>query len=424
MKAVLTDTLVRSLRPASEGKRVEVTDLRCVGLSLRVTSAGVKSFAFRFRDRRSGEAVRATLGRYPHLTLAQARVGADQLRRRVLAGDNPLKDRKREREEASTRTFWALAERFMVEYSRRRKRSADGDQRILNLHVLPLWSQRRFGEITRADVIALVEGIISQGKHALANRTHALISTIFTFGMDAGLVSANPCARLRKRGTERPRDRLLTDDEIRLLWSGDFGSSVAGQRIALGLKLALLTAARIGEVAGARKSEFEALDDPARAAWVIPAARSKNKRARLVPLSPAAREIVLQVVALSPAPELLFPSGGRDAPLTAQAFASALSRFTRLLSGHDPAVRTWKAAPPRSHDGRRTVATRLSAMGFSREDRKAVLGHVETDVHATHYDLHDRTSQKRVCLNAWAQALQGIIAGEHSCNVVSLRAWT
>ena len=64
-----------------------------------------------------------------------------------------------------------------------------------------------------------------------------------------------------------------------------------------GPPLALLTAARIGEVAGARKSEMQALDDPSRAAWLIPAARSKNKRPRLVPLSPAARDIVLELTA-------------------------------------------------------------------------------------------------------------------------------
>jgi integrase len=422
MKAVLTDALIRGLKAPERG-RLEVFDLRSPGLALRVTTAGVKSFRVRLRDRETGEFARETFGRYPDVTLAQARARADEFRRRIVALDNPVKARKRAKEEASTKTFDALAERFMAEYSRRRKRSAAGDERILKLHVLPQWRKRRFDEITRADVIALAERLIGEGKHALANRAQALVSTIFTFGMDAGLVAANPCARLRKRGTERPRDRVLSDDEIRLLWSADFGSSVAGQRVGLALRFALLTAARIGEVAGAQKAEFEALDDPACAAWLIPAARSKNNRARLVPLSPSAREIVLKIIALSPDPVLLFPSGRREAPLTAQAFASALNRFTRLLSGEGPAVRSWKAVPPRSHDGRRTVATRLSAMGFSREDRKAVLGHVESDVHGKHYDLHDRAPQKRVCLNAWAQALQVILLqGEPGGNVLPLRA--
>ena len=83
-------------------------------------------------------------------------------------------------------------------------------------------------------------------------------------------------------------------------------------------------------------------------------------------------------------------------------------------------MRSWKMAPPRSHDARRTVATRLSAMGFSREDRKAVLGHIETDVHAAHYDLYDRAREKRRALDAWADALTSIVSGEQASNVVPL----
>ena len=59
-------------------------------------------------------------------------------------------------------------------------------------------------------------------------------------------------------------------------------------------------------------------------------------------------------------------------------------------------------------------------MGFAREDRKAVLGHIETDVHAAHYDLYDRAREKRRALDAWADALRDIIAGKQASNVVAL----
>ena len=327
MQQVLTDTLLKALAPVA-GIRLERSDARCSGLTFRVTEGGVKSWSFRFRDRRTGRLQRATLGRYPDVSLAQARARADELRGRVAAELNPLEERRREREEAASRTFGAVAERYLNEHARRKKRSAEGDARILRLHILPRWQKRRFDQITRADVIALVERLIADGKDALANRTQALISTIFTFGIDAGLIVANPCARLRRRGAEHARDRVLTDAEIRLLWEGDFGTSVAARRVHLGLRFALLTAARIGEVAGVRKSELQALDDPSRAAWLIPAARPKSKRLRLVPLSAPARDIVLQLAAATSG-DILFPSPQRASmPLTAQAFASALSRFT------------------------------------------------------------------------------------------------
>lgn len=90
------------------------------------------------------------------------------------------------------------------------------------------------------------------------------------------------------------------------LW-GDFGTALAARRVHLGLRRALLTAARIGEVAGVRKSELQAMDDPSRAAWLIPAGRSKKKRARLVPLSTAARKIFLDLTTTTTT-DILFPS--------------------------------------------------------------------------------------------------------------------
>jgi hypothetical protein len=60
-------------------------------------------------------------------------------------------------------------------------------------------------------------------------------------------------------------------------------------------------------------------------------------------------------------------------------------------------------------------------MGFAREDRKAVLGHVELDVHAAHYDLYDRAREKRQALDTWAEAVQALITGGPApSNVVRL----
>ena len=92
MQQVLTDTLLKALAPVA-GIRLERSDARCSGLTFRVTEGGVKSWSFRFRDRRTGRLQRATLGRYPDVSLAQARARADELRGRVAA---ELKSARRE----------------------------------------------------------------------------------------------------------------------------------------------------------------------------------------------------------------------------------------------------------------------------------------------------------------------------------------
>jgi integrase len=147
------------------------------------------------------------------------------MRRQVAGGENPVETRRRERELATVKTFQVLADRYLNEHARRHKRSADADERNLRKHIIPRWGGRRYDEIGRADVIELVESVVTDGKQTLANRVQALVSSIFSFAMDADLVRGNPCARLRRRGVEVIGRRVLTDDEIQLFWPAILRSS-------------------------------------------------------------------------------------------------------------------------------------------------------------------------------------------------------
>ena len=220
MRQVLTDTFVRSLKPPASG-RMEVNDLRCAGLVLRLTPNGSQSWCWRFRDPATAKTTRATIGKYPAISIAQARSRAEALRREVQCGSNPVAAKRRAREDAESKTFAALAERYLTEHARRRNRprTVDVNERTLRLHVLPKWGDRPYGAIARRDVIALAEGLVAAGKPALANRAQALVSSVYSYAIDADLIGANPAARLRKRGVERRKTRVLSDDEIRLLWA-------------------------------------------------------------------------------------------------------------------------------------------------------------------------------------------------------------
>ena len=227
--------------------------------------------------------------------------------------------------------------------------------------MLPRWSKRRYDEIGRADVIELVESLVTAGKPVLANRVQALISSVFSFAMDADLVKGNPCARLRRRGAETTGTRVLSDDELRLFWPAIVRAPVS-ERVGLALRLVLLTGARPGEVAGMAKRELENLDDPKSARWLIPADRAKNGRAHLVPLSALARETIAAALKFTDADETyVFPSRSiSGAPITAHALAVAMARFAAKL---DKKHKSWRAEPPSPHDLRRTVATCLSELG-------------------------------------------------------------
>lgn len=260
-------------------------------------SEGVKTWSFRFRDPRSGKLTRATIGPYPEITLAMARNRAIDLRRVVANGVNPVEAKRRERELSEVRTFQALASRYLHEHAQRFKRSAAADERNLRLHILPKWAKRRFDEITRADVIELCEAMVTAGTPTNANRVQALISKIFAFGLDAGLLSANPCHRLAKRAVENRCRRVLTEEEIALFWAHSGRPPVSAQ-VGMALKIALLTAARAGEVTGMRKEELYELDSP-RARWEIPMERSKNRHSHVVPLSTLTAQLITDATAMS-----------------------------------------------------------------------------------------------------------------------------
>ena len=405
MQKPLTDVLVRGISPPTSG-RTELGDTRCKGLELRVTSGGARSWSFRFRDPRSGRVTRATIGSYPEVSLADARERADGLRRSVSAGLNPVEEKRRERESSKTNTFKALSDRYLNEHARRFKRSAPADERNLRLHVLPKWANRRYDEIQRRDVIDLCEGMVAAGTATNANRVQALISSVFSFAVDADMIGVNPCVRLRKRGAENIGRRVLTDEELALFWHRVVSPPVS-HRVGLALRIALLTGARVSEIAQAERGEFSHIDDPERAGWVLPTARSKNGCSHFTPLSKLARETVSEAMDLADSSSsFLFPSPSvRSKPITGHSLSVAMRRLGGSVGTASEAARSWASEQPSPHDLRRTVATRLAALGCPAEDVSAVLNHKRRDVTGRHYDLYDRAKEKRRALSLWSDAL-------------------
>jgi integrase len=410
VRQVLTDALCRTKPPRSG--RLEIADLRQAGLVLRITSNGARSFAYRFRHPHSRKTLRATIGPYPATTLEAARKRAKDMAAQVADGTNPIEARNAEREAAPTRTFQALADRYLKEHAERHKRprSAEEDRRNLTVHILPKWAKRDFRGIRRADVIEVIESIVSAGKHAAGNRVHSLISKIFSFAIDADLLEANPAARLKKRGVEKVGRRVLDDAEIKVFWRGIVLPPVSRQ-VGLALRLALLTAARASEIAGARKSEFENLDKPEQAGWLVPSERAKNRRDYLIPLAPLAVEAVKSAVELtSQDDEFLFPTRlNRGGPVDRHSLTIAMVRFAKSLKG--PTAKTWHREIPTPHDLRRTCNSRLARMGIPKEIRDRTLNHITSlrDPESKHYNLYEFQTEKRQALGRWAAEIEALI---------------
>ena len=308
----------------------------------------------------------------------------------------------------------------------RRARQAIPERARRAAQVLPHWRGRAAKAIKRADVIELVEGLVAAGTPTLANRIQALVSKVYSFGIDAAELENNPCFRMAKRGAERVRTRVLSDDEIRLLWFGVI-EPARKRRSGLALRLCLLTGARVSEVAEISRAELQRISEAGKGAWIIPGARTKNKKPHIVPLSPLALAVVLDLLdMIGPQDEYLLPTRSRKrrGPIRGNTLTQAMDYFSvRLSAGKEPrlAARTWIADPPTPHALRRTVETRLAEMRIPKEVRDRCLNHIPADVGSKHYNQHDYFVEKAEAFNRWAASLSEMLNGS-SATVVPLAA--
>lgn len=420
----LTTQYVRSLKPPESG-RIEIWDERTPGLCLRMSSTGRAAWSFRYRPREGAGFQRITFGSLDDLGLADARERAAKQRSAVVDGRDPQRERVARREAVrNALTFDALAQRYIDEYAKPRKTSWQNDAGYLR-RPREKWKDRPAGEVTRRDVIDLLD-VVKATAPVSANRTQSILVTLFNWAVDGELIEVNPISRLKKRAKEAAKDRTLTDDEIRGLWKMLDTSSTVLPDVAGALRLLLLTGQRPGEIAGLLRSEILEIDRK-NARVEISGARMKAGKAHVLPLAPMALGVIATALARRKADSE--PADGKPSrPDSVAVFASrfvsrdSLARHSlsqglrRLIAGLDAdkvgaaVVKSLQAHPPTPHDFRRTVGTGLARLGIPREDRKAVLAHTEDDVHGRHYDRYERLAEKRAALELWERHVAALMA--------------
>lgn len=388
-----TDRTIKALKPRTTD-RYEVFEDGRKGLGLRISPSGHKAFIFVYR--RQGRLTRVTLGTYPEMALADAHMELTRLRGMLRKGTDPGEtERLAKLEEIRAPTVTQLCELYIERYAKPRKRSWREDERTLARDVIPRWGHVKARDIVRRDVIALLDDIVDRGAPIQANRTLACVSKMFNFAVERSILETSPCVRVMAPGRETRRDRVLSEEEIRILW-GALDESPA----AIALKLSLVTGQRKGEVLGMEWSEI----DLASGWWNLPAEKVKNRLAHRVPLSALALELLNQAPRLSE--RFVFASRVGDRPMGKDGIVYLMRRLALGVEHFVP------------HDLRRTAASHMAAMGISRLVLSKLLNHVETGITAV-YDRHSYDGEKRVALDAWGRKLETIIHGASS-NVIAM----
>ena len=389
----LTDAQVRNLKPQAE--RYEIWEAN--GFGVRVTPKGNKSFVFLYRFQ--GKPRRLTLGTYPAMTLAEAHKAHAEARDMLAHGIDPgTKAVAQRQEDRKAPTVAELASEYLEKWAkpRKRERSWREDKRILEKDVLPIWGRRKAKDITRRDVIRLLDNIVDRGAPITANRTLATIRKMFNFAFDREIVPVSPCLKMQAPAQENRRDRVLTPDEIRALWQSLEEAKMA-EGTKLALKLQLVTAQRKGEIVSAAWDEIDLKEKW----WTIPGDKTKNKLPHRVPLSELAIELFQVAKTLTGDSPWVFPSPRGNKPITPEAVDHALRRPGLEALG-------FVFVP---HDLRRTAASHMT--GSCRIPRLVVskiLNHIDRGVTAI-YDRHSYDREKRAALDSWGRKLMIVING-------------
>lgn len=414
-----TDKQVNALQPRR--RRYEVPEPGRTGLGVRVTPNGTKTWTFRYRLNR--EQKRMVFATYPTLSLVDARLKLAEAKKMLETGQDPGASVAAAREvERAAPTVKELADAYLLHaMETMRPATVKEDRRIIEVEILKTWRGRLARDITRRDVTTLLNAVQRRKVYVMRNRIASVITRLFMFGIDDGLIETTPAIKLRRlqkihgRKVEQSRTRFLSKEEIRAFWH-NLDTVPITPSIRTALRWALLTGQRRTEVAGTPRNE---IDDTA-ALWTIPCERTKNQNEQLLPLPPLALRLLAEAdaarirrqptrlnrkdrVPYDPTPNpWLFPSRRHMKPITPGALTCAIDRHRAALGIGDASV----------HDLRRTMATWLGEMGTDKALISALLNHAPKGVTDQHYNKASMLGPKRHAINTWSAWLERVIDGE------------
>ncbi len=391
--------------------RREVPDGLVNGLYLVCQPSGARGWAIRYRAA-DGRPRKHTLGTYPAIDLKNARELAQRALVEVAKGSDPAAEKKAARAGAKAPTDRDLVERvadqFIERYAKANTKSWPEAKRILDREVVAHWRGRHLAAIGRADVHELLDAVVDRGSPVMANRVLAALRRMCGWAVERGLIAASPCDKIKAPTGERSRDRVLSDDELRRLWTA---TDAIGWPFRDLVRLLLLTGQRRDEVGRMRWSEL----DLGAATWTLPKERAKNGQAHAVPLSAPALAILRALPRIEggkDSVDYVFTSTGRT-PVSG--FSNAKERLDKLMGEETPA---WVL-----HDLRRTTATGMARLGVALPTIERVLNHISGSFGGIvgTYQRHDYAEEKRHALGAWGSFVERLV-DEPGGNVVEMIA--
>ncbi len=393
---MLTDTRIKTAKP--QEKLYKLTDER--GLHLSVYPNGSKLWQMRYRF--DGKEKTASLGKYPEVSLAQAREKRDQMRKQVASDVDPVqaqRQAKAEKKMALENSFEAVARTWFDSWKAARSaRHADYVMRRLEADVFPAIGRRPIAEIQAPELVAMMKAVEKRGALDIAKRCYQMTGQVFRYAIAHGLAQRNPASDVKPGDVLASRRkenyaRIDAKELPELLRKIEGYQGTPATRMAI--KLLTLTFVRTGELIAARWDEF----DLKAGQWRIPAERMKMRTPHIVPLSSQAVQVLQVLHGVTGHSQLLFP-GERDHArfISNNTVLKALERmgFKGRMTGHG---------------FRGLASTILHERGFDHGHIELQLAHQERNAVSAAYNHATYLKQRAEMMQWWADYLDQQLIG-------------
>jgi integrase len=385
--------------PLPEGKTEHLyPDDDIPGFALRVRAGGARRLTFQYKIGHLSKKI--TLGAVTALNFAETRKAAEKLYARVRLGEDPAAARDEARLEAAE-TFEAAMRRYLEDRrAHLRPRSYWAVEYHLATLAKPL-HRLALSKVERRNIATVLDLVERQHGRVVRNRLRSSAASFYAWAIGKGLTETNP-VNGTVRAEEKARERVLSDEELRLIWT-----NLKDGHYAAVVRLLILTGQRATEIADLKWSEI--IDDKI----ILGPERTKNGRAHIIPLSAAAGDI-LEAQPRRAGRDLIFGLGqngfgGFTPP------QKALNR--RIADATGKFLPHWV-----HHDLRRTAATGMANIGILPHVIEAVLNHQSGHKagSAGVYNLSPYLRETTIALNRWADRVLAIVSGQES-NIVPMR---
>lgn len=397
----LTDTQIKALKANSKDKKY----FDGGGLFLLVKSSGAKLWRFKYKKPISNKETLLSFGKYPEVSLQQARKQREEARELIKQGIDPQEHKAEQeqlKQEAICNTFYSMAERWFKFKTEQglEEQTLKKAWRSLENHVFPYIKDIPINQVTAIKAINALQPLNNNNKYETVKRVCRRINEIMYYAVNMGIIDNNPLAKITDvfNSPKVKNQPTISPTELPQFMQALSMAGIELQTRCV-IEWQLLTLTRPSEAVGARWDEINFN----KKIWSIPAERMKMDRPHNIPLSPQAIKILEIMKSINHKSEFVFPTA--RPPYNKPMSSQTANMLIKRMGYKDKLV---------AHGLRSLASTTLNEQGFNYDVIESALSHVDKNAVRRAYNKAEYEQQKRIMLDWWGDFVEQASKGNVS----------